>query len=90
MKQLSDREKFWGSVLFFSIVVICLTDSIVSYNMSTASLHISMDNNTLEAIKSINYTAIERSQEKKWECKNSVCGDPQVWDLERSTVRVIE
>jgi hypothetical protein len=50
----------WAIVISLMIAIICITIAFLSYQGYT--IRFEMDNNTLEAIKSINYTAILEAQ----------------------------
>ena len=54
-----NKHKVWAFIIITCVFIICTTILIIvntPYN-----IHFSMDNNTLEAIKSINWTAIEQT-----------------------------
>ena len=48
----------WGIVIIFVVLAICTTILILQQNAWT--IRFEMDNNTLEAIKSINWSAIPK------------------------------
>jgi hypothetical protein len=50
----------WGVVILISILIICITLIILAYHSYQINFSMTMDNNTLEAVKSINWSAIPK------------------------------
>jgi len=60
---LSDKKHlYWVIGLVIIVLILCITIIWLNYNAWT--LRLEMDNNTLEAIKSINFTEIIKEQNK--------------------------
>lgn len=56
---MKDNVEAWIFCIIICVFIICLT-IIICFN-STYTLNFTMDNNTMEAIKSVNWTAIAHS-----------------------------
>ena len=93
-----ETHKLWAMVVLV-IGVLFWAFCVYTYSHPFV-IRFEMDDNTRDAIQSINYTALQAVKGEPlppcqvtrhgWECNDQgICGDPAVWDLENSTIRVV-
>lgn len=62
MSEIEAKHIWWGIIIILSLIIICGT--IIYVQEHSWIIRFEMDNNTLEAIKSINYTQMNKPYEE--------------------------